>query len=102
MLNAATGWDMNVEELVAVGERRINMMRAFNMREGFAREDDDMKKKFFEPLRGKGPTAGIYMTREEFERMKDEYYRQMGWDVVSGNPSPEKLETLGLEWISLG
>ena len=98
MLNAATGWDMDVEELVTVGERRINMMRAFNMREGFTRKDDEMKKKFFEPLRGTGPTAGVYMTREEFERMKDEYYRLNGWNVASGNPTPEKLKSLGLEW----
>ncbi len=100
MLNSATGWDMDIKELVTVGERRINMMRAFNMREGFTRQDDEMKKKFFEPLRGTGPTAGVYMTREEFESMKDEYYRQMDWDVASGNPSPEKLKSLGLEWIS--
>jgi aldehyde:ferredoxin oxidoreductase len=57
MINAATGWDMTLDEYVAVGERRINMMRAFNQREGFTRKDDEMKKKFFEPLKGTGPTA---------------------------------------------
>ena len=99
MINAATGWDMDVQELVTVGERRINLMRAFNMREGFTRRDDEMKKKFFEPLKGTGPTAGVFMTREDFERLKDEYYRLNGWDVATGNPTPEKLKALGLEWV---
>jgi aldehyde:ferredoxin oxidoreductase len=101
IINAATGWDMTLDEFVTVGERRINMMRAFNMREGFTRKDDDMKKKFFEPLRGTGPTAGVYMTREQFEGMKDEYYRLNGWDPVTGNPTPEKLASLGLEWVQV-
>ncbi len=101
MINAATGWDMTLDEFVAVGERRINMMRAFNMREGFTRADDDMKKKFFEPLKGTGPTVGVYMTREQFEHSKDEYYRLNGWDQVTGNPTPAKLASLGLEWVQV-
>jgi len=101
MINAAAGWDMTLDEFVAVGERRINMMRAFNMREGFTRKDDEMKKKFFEPLKGTGPTAGVYMTREQFEHSKDEYYRLNGWDQVTGNPTPKKLASLGLEWIQV-
>ena len=99
MINAATGWDMTLDEYVAVGERRINMMRAFNMREGFTRQDDQMKKKFFEPLKGTGPTAGVYMTRDQFEHAKDVYYELNGWDQITGNPTPEKLASLGLEWI---
>ena len=99
MINAATGWDMTLDEYVAVGERRINMMRVFNMREGFTRKDDQMKKKFFEPLKGTGPTAGVYMTREQFEHSKDEYYKLNGWDQTTGNPTPAKLASLGLEWI---
>jgi aldehyde:ferredoxin oxidoreductase len=99
MINAATGWDMTLDEYMAVGERRINMMRAFNMREGFTRKDDQMKKKFFEPLKGTGPTAGVYMTRDQLEHAKDEYYRLNGWDQATGNPTPEKLASLGLEWI---
>jgi aldehyde:ferredoxin oxidoreductase len=101
MLNAATGWDMTLDEYLTVGERRINMMRAFNEREGFTREDDQMKKKFFEPLKGSGPTAGVYMTREQLEHAKDVYYQLNGWDQTTGNPTPEKLAALGLEWIQV-
>ena len=36
----------------------------------------------------------------ELETAKDEYYRQAGWDPQTGNPTPETLARLGLEWIS--
>jgi aldehyde:ferredoxin oxidoreductase len=101
MINAAAGWDLTLDEFLTVGERRINMMRAFNMREGLTRKDDNMQKKFFEPLKGTGPTAGVYMTREQFEQMKDEYYLLNGWNLITGNPSLEKLTALGLDWIQL-
>jgi aldehyde:ferredoxin oxidoreductase len=28
----------------------------------------------------------------------DEYYRLAGWDVATGNPTPDTLARLGLEW----
>ena len=58
-VRAVTGWeDFDVEELLEIGERRINLMRAFNAREGLDRKDDRLPAKFFRPLTGTGPTAG--------------------------------------------
>ncbi len=99
LINAAAGWDMTLEELLMVGERRINMMRAFNAREGFTRENDTLPVKFFKPLQGEGPTAGELYTMDQFENVKDSYYRHVGWDVETGNPDAGKLTELGLEWI---
>lgn len=101
MINLATGWDMTLDEFIQVGERRINMMRAFNAREGFTAEDDKLTKKFFQPLKGTGPTAGVYYKPEEFDFMKQTYYHLAGWDPDTGNPSREKLSSLGLDWIDL-
>jgi len=36
------------------------------------------------------------MDREKFELMKDEYYDLRGWDKMTGIPTREKLEELGL------
>ncbi|MGC8839331.1 MAG: aldehyde ferredoxin oxidoreductase C-terminal domain-containing protein, partial [Anaerolineae bacterium] len=101
MLRAATGWDITLGELLEVGERRINMMRAFNAREGFTREHDALPIKFFMPLQGDGPTAGVHYTHQQIEHAKDVYYRLCGWDLGTGNPTPEKLKSLGLDWIEL-
>ena len=47
MLQAVTGWDVTVEELLEVGERRLNMMRAFNAREGIDRNQDTLEREVF-------------------------------------------------------
>jgi len=102
MLHYATGWeDLTADEVLEVGERRINMMRAFNAREGFGREQDGLKKKFFKPLLGPGPNEGAHYTPEQFEHMKDVYYEYMGWDPQTAIPSRAKLESLGLGWIEI-
>ncbi len=79
MVKAVTGWDVTIEELIQVGLRRINLMRTFNAREGFTRKEDILPKKFFKPLGGSGPTAGIAVGRDEFETALDIYYRMHGW-----------------------
>lgn len=100
MLHAVTGWDLSIDDILEIGERRINLLRAFNMREGYTRTEDTLSPKFFRPLQGSGPTAGIYYTVEEFEHLKDEYYRLMGWNISNGNPDKSKFAELGLEWVS--
>jgi aldehyde:ferredoxin oxidoreductase len=75
------------------------MMRAFNQREGFTRANDILPKKFFKPLQGEGPTAGVSLSAEELEGFKDSYYKMAEWDVATGNPTPKKLKALKLDWI---
>jgi aldehyde:ferredoxin oxidoreductase len=99
-VRAATGWsDFTLEELLAAGERRLNMLRLFNAREGIDRRADDLPDKFFKPLTGTGPTAGTALSREEVEAAKDEYYRLAGWDKRTGNPTRATLSRLDLDWV---
>ena len=98
-VRATTGWDVTLDELMAVGMRRINMMRMFNAREGMDRKQDKLSKKFFRTLSGTGPTAGIALTHEEIETAIDEYYRLAGWSS-NGIPTRDTLEKLDLAWIA--
>jgi len=92
-----TGWsDFDMDELMEIGERRVVMQRLFNAREGLDRHSETLPPKFFRPLTGTGPSAGTHLTPEELESAKDEYYRQAGWDVATGEPLPGTLERLGL------
>ena len=100
LVRYGTGWDATIEELIEVGERRIHMMRAFNAREGLGKESDALPKKLFEPLRGKGPTAGVALTPEEFERARGAYYQLAGCDPATGHPTRDKLRGLGLDWVA--
>jgi aldehyde:ferredoxin oxidoreductase len=97
MIRAVTGWDITVEELMTVGERRLNLFRIFNAREGLDRKDDKLPKKFFKQLQGVGPTAGIALTHEEVDSAIDEYYKLAGW-TNNGIPTPETMERLEITW----
>ena len=100
MIKAVTGWDVTMEELLEVGERRLNMMRAFNAGEGISRNQDKLPEKFFQkPLKG-GPTDGWKVDKAEFDNALTEYYRQCGWDEETGNPTRETLTRLGLDWVA--
>ena len=98
-LKAATGWDLTLDEYMRVGERRLNMLRAFNAREGLDRRADVLPGKFYRPLVGTGPSAGVALDRAEIERLLGHYYELAGWDARTGTPGPEKLASLGLDWI---
>ncbi len=99
-VRAVTGWDdVDLDELQTVGERRINMMRAFNAREGLDRKADKLPEKLFKPLKG-GVSDGWKLDREEFESALDRYFGMCGWDVKTGVPKRAKLEKLGLDWVA--
>jgi len=99
LVQAVTGWeDFTYAEIEKVGERRINMMRAFNAREGFDRKQDIVPEKLFKPLKG-GASDGWKLDQAEVETALDKYYEFSGWDVKSGLPTQEKLEELDLGWV---
>jgi aldehyde:ferredoxin oxidoreductase len=97
---AVTGWGVSLYELMQVGERRLNMLRAFNAREGIGREADTLPKKFFtRPLQG-GKTEGYVLDYDEWRQAVDTYYAMCGWDVETGYPTRTKLEALGIGWVA--
>jgi aldehyde:ferredoxin oxidoreductase len=97
MVKAVTGWNVTLEELLEVGLRRINLMRTFNAREGFTRKEDALPEKFFKPLGGTGPTAGVAVGHEEFENALNLYYQMHNWNE-NGIPTQISLKKSGLEW----
>jgi aldehyde:ferredoxin oxidoreductase len=98
IVNSVTGWGVSLWELMLLGRRRLNMLRAFNSREGVGRNADKIPEKLKKPLVG-GPTEGEYLQEDLFEHALDIYYQMAGWDGY-GNPTPDTLEEIGLEWIA--
>lgn len=94
-LNAATGWDVTVDELVEVGARKLTMQRYFNARDGIGRNEDKLPKKLFKGLSG-GPSDGYKVGQEEFARGLDKYYELAGWDGEAGMPTVAALDRYGL------
>ena len=100
LMQAVTGWQWTVEDVQKIGERRLNMIRAFNAREGAGRDRDTLPKRIFdEPLKG-GASDGVSVTREEVQAALDLYYELCGWDKTTGMPTRAKLEALDLGWMT--
>jgi aldehyde:ferredoxin oxidoreductase len=98
VISAVHGEETTVADLIKLGARRLNMLRAFNAREGITREQDTLPKRLFEPLEG-GPSDRKAIDREQLSAALATYYEKAGWDPVTGNPTAETLDDLGLGWL---
>jgi aldehyde:ferredoxin oxidoreductase len=96
LLTTATGVEYDEERVFEVGERIYNLERAFIVREGITREDDYPPDMAFEVPIPDGPRKGAVVDRGEYEKMLDEYYQRMGWDVETGKPLPKTLMKMDL------
>lgn len=97
LLSAATGFELKAEELYLIGERGSNVERAFNVREGLRRSWDTLPRRLLtEPL-SSGSTAGQVV---DFEPLLTEFYQVCGWDLQTGIPTQERLQSLGLDVIA--
>ncbi len=97
-------------DLLAVGERIVNLERMYNVRQGLSRADDHLPRRFTEepaPLYEfeEDPATGQmrqsaepirYGLLHDFDAMLDRYYALRGWDG-DGIPRPETLRRLGLD-----
>jgi len=102
--SAVTGIELNRSEVATAGERAWNILKAANVREGFSRKDDSFPEKWFEPLITPGGRevrmldyfGNKVLTREDCEKLLDDYYDERGWEVERGIPTKDKLVQLGL------
>ena len=95
IMNAVTGGNTGVLDLLRIAERVMTVARLFNIREGFTDEDDRLPKRFFEP-KTSGALSGQALNPEKMESAKRYFYSLMGWDA-KGVPLPERVEELYIE-----
>jgi aldehyde:ferredoxin oxidoreductase len=98
IIQTATGWKTDLQELLHAGERRLNLFRAYNAREGYTIDQDKMPPRAFKALR-KGPQDGTRLDPDEHEKAIANYYRINNWDPDTGWPKQDKLKDLDLEWV---
>ncbi len=96
LVNAATGLDLELNQLRRAGERIWNLERLFNIREGMGKEDDLPPQRILREPIATGPARGETLDPQIFRSMLREYYLQRGWDPETGSPTPEKLSELCL------
>ena len=100
VINAVTGMGITVDDLLTYGQRRLNLLRAFNAREGITRERDTLPKRLYDDPIEDGPSRGRTLDRDTITEALDTYYRLAGWDPETGNPPRTLLEDLDLAWVA--
>lgn len=97
VVNAATGWNMTVYELLKVAERSLTLAHIFNLREGFTPADDVLPKRFATSQRG-GPLEGQTVDPEDLDEAKRLLYGMWGWDPETSVPTRARLVELEIDW----
>jgi aldehyde:ferredoxin oxidoreductase len=101
-LRASTGQNFTIEQLNQIGDRILNLIRAFWVREYGSKWSRDLDvppmRWFKEPLTD-GPLKGAVLDLEKYNTMLDIYYQKRGW-TKNGVPTKETLEQLGLDDVA--
>jgi aldehyde:ferredoxin oxidoreductase len=98
-VNAVSGWETSLFELMRAGERGTMIARAFNSRDGFTIKDDRLPRRLFDP-KPDGANAGQQIFNEDdFNKATRLYYEMIGCHPETGRPRRAKLMELGLDWV---
>lgn len=79
-----TGFECTGKELLELGGKIWDMERAFNVREGLTKKDDNLPKRMHEPQPA-GGSKGHKISKEDLKKALGEYYKARGWDL-EGKP----------------
>jgi aldehyde:ferredoxin oxidoreductase len=88
---AFTGIKISEIEIMQSAERTWNLIKLFNLREGELPEDSKFPRRFYEQAVG-----GKTLDEAKVQAVLMQYYQARGWDMLTGKPSEEKLQELGL------
>ena len=97
-VEAVTGWPATTWKLVKAVERGMTLMRIFNLREGFTKDDDRLPERFHTAPQ-EGPLKGIKIDPAAHREAVETYYQLLGWDR-DGVPTKACLTALDLEWAA--
>jgi aldehyde:ferredoxin oxidoreductase len=92
VFSAVTGIDCTFGEYLNMMEPAWTLERAIHVREGRRREHDWYSEATF--------AATKWTTKDEFNKVLDEYYTARGWDKTTGIPTRTQLEKLGMKDVA--
>ena len=98
-VQAVTGWDVSLWELLRASDRSSTLYRVYNLREGIGADQDTLPPRLFEGLQN-GPLQGERVDPDAFERAKKVYYEMSGWDATTGVPLASTLTSLDIDWAA--
>lgn len=94
-INAVTGWDLSADEYITIGERILNMRKAFNIREGlYGKDTIIVQRAQGKPPLQEGPLKGVTVPIDE---LLQHYFAITGWDPATGGPTQQKIKELAID-----
>ncbi len=93
MVEAITGNSYTEEQLTEFAYRSFTLRHAFNLREGYRRKDFKISGRAVgKPPLNAGPLKDVTVDNE---KLGDNFYGYLGWDIETAIPPKEFLEKLG-------
>jgi len=99
LVNAATGYHLQIPDILLTGERGWNLKRAIDHRLGLRQAEDTLPQSLLRPYADDPPGIPKGFV-PDFAPMLKAYYDWRGWDPETGFPTREKLERLGLSQVA--
>ncbi|MBW2051165.1 MAG: aldehyde ferredoxin oxidoreductase family protein [Deltaproteobacteria bacterium] len=96
ILSALTGWEVSPLDLLAAGDRSINLKRAISNKLGLTREGDKLPKIVLQAY----TDGNVPDQVPDMELLLKDYYDYRQWDWETGKPTKEKLIELGLDHVA--
>jgi len=100
LYSAMTGEEVTGADMLRAAERIHNLEKAFNVREGWTRAEDQPPERWVKEKKPDGVYKGEYCDAVKFNEMLTEYYRRRGWNPDTGLPTRAKLESLDLKYVA--
>ena len=97
LYSAYTGLDVSPQELMKSAERLFTLFKAYVIRQGMTRKDDNWPDRLYDEPVKDGPYKGTVLSREKVDELLDDYYEVRGWDKKTGIPTREKLHELEMD-----
>ena len=92
MINASTGWDVTLDDIMKSGERIFQLTRAMTCKLGATAKDDQLPEIAMRPIVDSGQEGHV----PNMAKMLPEYYVIRDWDTTTGKPSKARMENLGM------
>jgi len=100
-LNAVTGLEFTEEEFQEIGERIVNLERAYWSRMMSGKREDTIPERFRkEPMRKIVPDQTNEGCTFPVEKILPGYYLYRDYDTATGFPSERRLKMLGLDYVA--
>jgi aldehyde:ferredoxin oxidoreductase len=100
VLSAGLGRGMNGHDLSVYQKRVRQLERAYNCQQGLRREYETLPDQYITDLMMDVHFEGLAKERSRLEAIKDRFYKLRGWDLATGMPTRNTLESFDLKDVA--